>query len=98
TAKLQEDDIIRYLRENPLRGGVIDVEDCSENDHIQPKRAHASTYFSEVSYTLFEMVLIAQLDDFEIIGDAEREELRERPLQKQRLPELLRMARPSTLS
>lgn len=41
TAKLQEDDI-KFLRQNPTRGTVIDVEDFSENGTIQPKREHAS--------------------------------------------------------
>lgn len=84
TAKLQEDDI-RHLRENPVRGEVITVEDFSESDHIQPKREHASRYFSEVSYTLFGMVLTGHLDDFENIGETEREDLRDR-FEKKRLP------------
>ena len=47
TAKLQDDDI-RYIKLNPKRGFVNDVEDFSENDHIKPKREHATRYFSEV--------------------------------------------------
>lgn len=76
TAKLQDDDI-RYVKLNPQRGVVSDVEDFSENDHIQPKREHASRYFTEVGYTLFGMVLTGHLDDFANIGEDEREELRE---------------------
>ena len=63
TAKLQDDDI-RWVKLNPERGTVSDVEDFSENDHIKPKREHASRYFSEVGYTLFGMVMTGHLDDF----------------------------------
>lgn len=84
TAKLQDDDI-RFIKNNPVRGVVSDVEDFSENDAIQPKREHASRYFSEVGYTLFGMVLTGHLDDFKNIREAEREELRDQ-LEKKRLP------------
>ena len=75
TAKLQDDDI-RFIKQNPERGTVSDVEDFSENDHIKPMREHASRYFSEVGYTLFGMVLTGHLDDFKNIGTEDREELR----------------------
>lgn len=84
TAKLQEDDI-KWVRNHVERGTVVDVEDFSENGHIKPKREHASRYFSEVSYTLFGMVLTGHLDDFKNIGDREREELREQ-FDRKRLP------------
>lgn len=84
TAKLQEDDI-KWVRTHPERGTVVDVEDFSENGHIQPKREHASRYFSEVGYTLYGMVLTGHLDDFKNIGDSEREELRQE-FDRKRLP------------
>lgn len=75
TAKLQEDDI-RHVRLNPERGLTVSVEDFSENDHIKPKREHASRYFSEVGYTLYGMVLTGHLDDFKNIDEDQREEIR----------------------
>lgn len=76
TAKLQDDDI-RWVKENPIRGVVSDVEDFSENDHIQPKREHATRYFTEVGYTLYGMILTGHIDDFRNIADEHRAELKE---------------------
>ena len=84
TAKLQDDDI-RYIKLNPERGVVSDVEDFSENDHIKPMREHASRYFSEVGYTLYGMVLTGHLDDFKNLEEDKREELRAH-FQKKKLP------------
>lgn len=56
----------------------MDVEDFSENDHIQPKAKceHVTRYFTRVGYTLFGMALTGHLDDFMNIPDSQREELR----------------------
>lgn len=76
TAKLQDDDI-RWIKLNPERGRVSSIEDFSENDHIQPKREHATRYFTEVGYTLYGMVMTGHLDDFKNISEEHLTELRD---------------------
>ena len=68
---------IKYIKTHASSGICCDVEDFSQNGKIQPKREHLSRYFSEVGYTLYGMILTANIDDFTNISDVNREELRE---------------------